>query len=243
MRLTSSEAKVLENCKLIINDEVTMLTKHGIRCIDKLLCEIMKNDKPFGGKVVVIGGDFRQTLPIVPRRSRVDIIEVYIKSSDLWRNFTKLSLTENMLSEGQSDHNNWLLNIVTGNTLNIPNAPINSIKIPKHMITDKDIIDEIYGDDIMNMPIADISKRAILAPINKNTLEINKEIISKLSGQTKVYSSADSIVSDDTNDFNNYTPEFLHELTPSGMPPHNLELKSGVIVMLLRNLNSKKRYV
>lgn len=92
----------------------------------------------------------------------------------------------------------------------------------------------------MNMPIADISKRAILAPANKNTLEINKEIIRKLSGQSKVYSSADSIVFEDTNDFNNYTPKFLHESTPSGMPPRNLELKSGVIKILLRNPNPKK---
>ncbi len=34
----------------------------------------MKNDEPFGGKVVVLGGDFRQTLPIVENGSAADIL-------------------------------------------------------------------------------------------------------------------------------------------------------------------------
>ncbi len=42
------------------------------------------------------------------------------------------------------------------------------------------------------------------------------------------------------NDAANYPVEFLNDQTPSGMPPHVLMLKRGVIIMLLRNLNPKK---
>jgi hypothetical protein len=40
----------------------------------------------------------------------------------------------------------------------------------------------------------------------------------------------------DPADALNYPPEFLHDQTPSGMPPHTLALKIGVIIMLLYNL-------
>ena len=56
-----------QDAVLIIIDEITMLTKHGLKCIDNVLKEIMINQQPFGGKVIVVGGDFRQTLPVVVR--------------------------------------------------------------------------------------------------------------------------------------------------------------------------------
>ncbi|GBM13182.1 hypothetical protein AVEN_64383-1 [Araneus ventricosus] len=76
MRSTSPEADKLRQAMLIIIDEITMLTKDGLRCIDSLLRDLMNNDKPFGGKVIIIGGDFRQTLPVVPRGLPCDYIEI-----------------------------------------------------------------------------------------------------------------------------------------------------------------------
>lgn len=74
--------------------------KDGLRVIEKLLREeIMQNNKPFGGKTLVISGDFRQTLPIVVRGNRVSIIESSIISSTLWKHFKNISLTRNMPSE------------------------------------------------------------------------------------------------------------------------------------------------
>ena len=52
-------------------NEVTMLNKYkyGLQCFDKLIKEIMNNQEPFGGKTVVLSGDFRQTLPVVPHET------------------------------------------------------------------------------------------------------------------------------------------------------------------------------
>ena len=41
MRLNSPEASVLREAVLLIIDEITMLPKHGLRCIEKLLREII----------------------------------------------------------------------------------------------------------------------------------------------------------------------------------------------------------
>lgn len=40
-------------------------------------------DSPFGEKVIVFGGDFRQILPFIPRGSRSEIMNATINSSYL----------------------------------------------------------------------------------------------------------------------------------------------------------------
>ncbi|GBN55573.1 hypothetical protein AVEN_94501-1 [Araneus ventricosus] len=75
MGSTSPEADKLRQAVLIIIDEITMLTKDGLRCIDYLLRDFMNTDRPFGGKVMVFRDEFRRTLPDVPRGTRADVIE------------------------------------------------------------------------------------------------------------------------------------------------------------------------
>ncbi|XP_040987841.1 ATP-dependent DNA helicase PIF2-like [Juglans microcarpa x Juglans regia] len=54
-----SLAKLLRLAKLIIWDEAPMSTKYSIEALDKMLRDINDIDLPFGGKVIVFGGDFR----------------------------------------------------------------------------------------------------------------------------------------------------------------------------------------
>ena len=63
---------------------------------DKTLKDIMSDDLLFGGKIVILGGDFRQLLPIIPRSIRSEEINLSIKSSILWNAFHKFQLTCNM---------------------------------------------------------------------------------------------------------------------------------------------------
>lgn len=240
MRLTSPEAGTLRQASLIIIDEITMLPKNGFRCIDKLLQEVMGNNLPFGGKVFVVGGDFRQTLPVVVRGSRTDIIECCIKTSRLWSNFTQLTLSTNMRSEGQHEHNEWLLKVGGGCLPQVPGIfEENTLQIPEQMVVQGDIIASIFHN-VQNMSVEELSKRVILAPTNAQTLQMNREIIGQLHGEPHIYYSADSVVSEDPSDTINFPVEFLNSQTPSGMPPHVLLLKKNVIIMLLRNLNPKK---
>ena len=240
MRLTSPEAEVLRQASLIIVDEITMLDKNGLRCIDKLLHEVTGNDQPFGGKVFIVGGDFRQTLPVVARGTRTDIVERCIKTSRLWRHFTQLTLTTNMRCDGQTQHNEWLLQVGMGNLPSVPGIfEEETIQIPEQMVSNDDLITSIFGN-IHQMSVADLSSRVIVAPTNAQTLDMNRKIIALMPGEQTIYYSADSVISEDPNDTLNFPVEFLNDQTPSGMPPHALLLKKGISIMLLRNLDPKK---
>jgi len=232
----SKEAESFRNAVLIIIDEITMLPKEGLRCIDAILRELMKSEIPFGGKIIVVGGDFRQTLPVVPHGNRTDIIETCVKSSSLWKLFKILSLKINMRSEGQGDFNDWLLSIGCGTTPSINGLPEGTVELPQDLLTVKPIVESVFGKNIGNMSSDELTKRVILASTNEVCLNINKEVIRQLPGQEYVYNSADSIVSDDPSDALNYPTEFLNSITLSGMPPHSLVLKVGTVVMLIRNL-------
>jgi len=66
-------AKLIAKAKLIIWDEAPMMHKHCFEAVDRTFRDILKKVDsrnkhiPFGGKVVVFGGDFRQILPVMPR--------------------------------------------------------------------------------------------------------------------------------------------------------------------------------
>src|SRR5690606_17116380 len=63
------------------------------------------------------------------------------------------------------------------------------------------------------------------------------EIVVKLPGNIFVAKSIDSIVVENGEDPTEYPIEFLNSLHPAGIPPHELRLKTGSIVMLLRTLD------
>ncbi|XP_031103123.1 uncharacterized protein LOC116006774 [Ipomoea triloba] len=66
-----AEARLLKECKLILWDEASMANRKIIESLDTSLKDIMECNDLFGGKVIVFGGDFRQTLPITTIRRSV----------------------------------------------------------------------------------------------------------------------------------------------------------------------------
>ena len=80
-----------------------MTNRFCFEALDRSLRDIMRgsdcreSDKPFGGLVVVFGGDFRQILPVVPKGSRQDIVHASLSSSKrVWSSCKVLKLTKNM---------------------------------------------------------------------------------------------------------------------------------------------------
>ena len=71
VKAQSARAEVLRQARLIVWDEAPMAPREALECVDMLLRDLLGNDLPFGGKVLVLGGDFRQVLLVMPHASRV----------------------------------------------------------------------------------------------------------------------------------------------------------------------------
>ena len=98
-------AKLLHSVDLIIWDEAPTQSRFTHEALNRTLKDICDNDlQPFAGKTVVFGGDFQQTLPVVPNSSQGDVINVSLPRSYLRNDIHFLTLCTNMrLSHSTED--------------------------------------------------------------------------------------------------------------------------------------------
>ncbi|XP_010683587.1 uncharacterized protein LOC104898232 [Beta vulgaris subsp. vulgaris] len=92
----SKTATLLKHPAIIIWDEAPMTHRYHFEAVDRSLKDLMENDLPFGGKIIVFGGDFRQVLPVVRNGTRAQMIDASFVKSLIWRHVNILHLRENM---------------------------------------------------------------------------------------------------------------------------------------------------
>ncbi|XP_071727769.1 uncharacterized protein [Rutidosis leptorrhynchoides] len=249
-------AGLIRRAKLIIWDEAPMVKRICVETLDRSFRDICHSinpnsmDTPFGGKIVVFGGDFRQVLPVVTHGKREDIVNATLNSSNLWDHVTVLKLTQNMrLSTASLNTSNaeshkkledirkfadWLLDIGDGN-INPTDDGISDIQMPEDVLINDvedpigSIIKCIYPDYLQNLGNPTYyQQRAILAPTHEVVNIINDRMMESLEGEARSYLSSDSICqSDRDSDFNSelYTTDYLNSINIGGLPKHNLTLK------------------
>ncbi|CAL1360160.1 unnamed protein product [Linum trigynum] len=257
----SDVADLHQNASLIIWDEAPMAHRNAIEALERTLRDIMrkhnKNNltKPFGGMTVVFGGDFRQTLPIIKKGSRADIVDASLKMSYVWQYLEILKLTENLRlrqpnsSETElndiADFSKWILQIGDGEDCSVFCEA--NIDIPSELMVERqgepiiDIVREIYPHLECNYVNPEyLASRAILAPHHEMVHKLNEYVLSQIPGEEITYLSSD-YVQNENGKQNIEHPEFPAELLNSlqipGFPDHEIKLKLGVPVILLRNID------
>ncbi|WOH06885.1 hypothetical protein DCAR_0626314 [Daucus carota subsp. sativus] len=134
-----------------------------------------------------------------------------------------------------------------GNGSNYDDIDRELVKIPPDLCGDpcedpmKAIIQAIYPSLLQKYNDPEyLTERAILTPKNETVHELNEMIMSTIPGESRTYLSSDSICKASMKTEHNdqlCTSEFLHSLKFPGVPNHDIQLKEGTPVMLLRNLN------
>lgn len=239
-------ATILKTFKILIWDECTMAHKKSLEAVDQTLRDLRQNDGPMGNALILLSGDFRQTLPVIPRSTPADEINACLKSSYLWRYVKTIRLTTNMRVKITNDQSaekfsNQLLEL--GNGKLQTDAKTQEMCFPSDFCqiksSIKELIQSVFPDILKNFKNHEwLFERAILAPKNEEVNKMNDQIQLKLPGTVTQYKSINTVTDEDQAV--NFPVEFLNSLEPSGFPPHILNLKIGTPLMIIRNLNPPK---
>jgi hypothetical protein len=262
----STMAALLQETSLILWDEAPMTSHYCFEALDRTLRDVLSADDsaksalPFGGKTVIFGGDFRQVLPVIEGGSRNEIVDASLIASPLWRHVTVVRLKQNMrlkrrdISPSECEQLSlfaqWILDVGNGDVPGSTRDGEDSgswITIPEDLLllpssSNMDTaIQSVYESFFFNYSSADyLAQRSILCPTNTVVDEINDSVFQHVPGCARRYLSSDSISKSTDHAFDAellYPPEFLHSITINNFPHHELDLKVGVPVMLLRNIN------
>jgi hypothetical protein len=251
-------AALLRAADLIVWDEAPMMHRHCYEAVDRLLRDIIEGgrDHVMGGTAFLLGGDFRQALPIVHRGDRAATVQATLRRSvKLWPYMRVLHLTQNMRVEmarrqgaDPTKLEYWadFLRKCGDNKLTEPatGTVTGKVQIPAECCCPTedvgDLITIIYGD--MQGGAAAMQQQmiqsGILTPKNADTDFINAMATERFPGTAQAYHSADYMTVPSSADAALYDTEYLNTLDFSGLPPHTLHLKVGMPIMLLRNINA-----
>ncbi|XP_072086983.1 uncharacterized protein [Arachis hypogaea] len=206
-RTTHSKFKI----SLDLNEDSVCCIK---KPLDKCLRDILRYEKcynpdmPFGGKVVLLGGDFRQILSVIPMDSHQDIVQSSINSSYLWKFCIVLKLTTNMRLTVGANHTQlrqisqfaeWLLTIGDGLAGDSTDGE-SEVNIPEDILIHNNedgfnsLVNFVYLNLLLNLNNGSYFKdRIILAPTLDIVNDVNKHIMKSLIREEKTYLSSDSL--------------------------------------------------
>jgi ATP-dependent DNA helicase PIF1 len=174
--------------------------KYAFEAVDRTFRDLMGSlDKDmenvmFGGKVILLGGDFRQVLPVVPRSGRAEIVNACLKTSYIWKEVILRRLTINMrveTGENNADENmtysEFLFNLGAGKIRREKNllGTKDLIKIPEkvNVLQDKKkLVDTMFPNMEINYTNKDyLISRSLLTPKHEDVddLDVKDEDVDK----------------------------------------------------------------
>lgn len=211
LRIKSSKKMILRNIETIIIDEISMVRADTFDKIDKILRIINENDKPFGGKQMLLFGDLFQ-LPPIARKEEIKFLTdryggVYFFQSDAYKkaDFTFIELSLNHRQKDDTFFYEVLNRIREGKTTNHDITALNERVVKSS---------------------EDLRRVLTLFPKKADAEMVNREELKKI--EAKEYSYDAKII---FNNKNQQTPNLDNRFPIMNV----LKLKRGALVMLVAN--------
>lgn len=215
-----------------------MANKASLACTDELLRRVMGVDVPFGGKIFILLGDFRQTCPVIPRGTRAQVVDASIRSSHLWPLFQVQRLIHPVRNAGDPEYATFVDAIGEGA------GPDVGLDLLAQTHDAGDLIAHVYPYHILMDPRS-CATRSILAPTNAQVGDYNTTIKNRIDGMDRTYLAADSLKEADEVGLepSQAMLNFAAHHTPPGLPDAHLALRTNTIVRLMRNFSIERGLV
>ena len=227
-----SRAQLLRDTSVITWDEAPMSNKAVLSCVEETCRSVMKNQQPFGGKIIILLGDFRQTCPVIRGGSKADVLNASIKSSPLWPSFQKMQLTQLIRNADDPEFAAVIDAIGDGQ------STVADLRIFPRTTHSEDLLSFVFPDTVLTNPFLCLS-RSILAPTNAQISDYNRRLLARLPGADRTYLAADFIK--ESEDQSTVPPaallDYLSLHPPPSLPPPTLTLKTGAMCRMLRNFS------
>lgn len=194
----SAHGNRLASFKLFIIDEISMVHSTYFTLIDLCLRNVTRRDVPFGGAVVLCGGDLRQLSAVVPGGSHMDTVAASVISNPLWADFAPFRLTIPQRDRRDPEWSSAVMAIGSGTAqrYNSDKEPMETrhgtfsrahyVAVPPRVTilhTADDAVRWLYegvqpeGSDWTENNRSPASRRAMLCPLNATVDEFNGLIL------------------------------------------------------------------
>uniref|UniRef100_A0A1I7SZI9 ATP-dependent DNA helicase n=1 Tax=Caenorhabditis tropicalis TaxID=1561998 RepID=A0A1I7SZI9_9PELO len=231
----TDEGDTLAAVDAIIWDEACMSDRRIVQAVSLLFQDLKESTLAFGGVLVMMGGEWRQILPIVEGIQGSGVVEYTLKNSDLWGRIEKFHSTQNQRSI--DDPAFAKMTLENGNGSNFINPLRQHVLLPEDMVergAEMKLFDWVFPN-INDVPST--KSAAILTMDNTTALRINEDVLDRLDGEVRTFFSNDFAIN---KKIDSVDPAVFARETPSGMPPHRLRLKVGAQCVLLRNMSGSR---
>ena len=218
--------------RVAVWDEAPMANRAVFHSVHDVFQRLQNNHLPFGGKIVVLLGDFRQTCPVVPHGSRAEVVDASIKSSPLWSAFRIYHLTIPVRNAEDPEYARFVDSVGNGAGPDVP------LDLLSHVVHPKDLINFAFPPAAIDNPDCCLH-RSILAPTNAQIDSYNATVIDAVHGPQRTYFAADTLkeAEDAGVPIDHSILDYAARHTPPGLPAHALTLKVNGVYRLVRNLS------
>ena len=233
-----SRRELLQDCRLLIIDEVFNLHRGNYQAMISALKATRNSTHPSAGMIIVCSGDIHQIAPVVKNGSKDRVLNASVVALPNWPELTKFHLTIPQRTLPSEIMFRTLLDKIGGGT-----KPHISVMDSQTMVELEDVTaftNEVEATTWAIPRLTSAEQNVILTASNKRVNELNALLQDRNPHPKVELHSSDAVKSTSHEDLVDVlSPELIANNRNHSVPPHMLVLKKGDVCFLMATLSKK----